>query len=116
MAGIEGLGREPRPDDEAVGRRIAGGDAQLEGRARESRLRRRAGERQQAEGARGGEPVKIAPRNAAAQIPAPSVKPPCWGAACEMRELGGTLCVSQTLPPITLPRPTVTRPSTVALA
>ncbi len=53
---------------------------------------------------------------APAQMPAPSTKPLCSGAACETRECGGTLCVSQTLPPMMLPWPTVTRPSTVALA
>src|SRR5262245_43553715 len=40
------------------------------------------------------------------QIPAPSVNPSRCGAACAMREFGGTLCVSQTLPPMMLPRPT----------
>ena len=33
-------------------------------------------------------------------MPAPSVKPPCCTAACEIREFGGTLCVSQFVPTI----------------
>ena len=48
--------------------------------------------------------------------PPPSSTRSSRAIACAMRLPGGTLRVSQTLPPIDAPRPIVTRPSTVAPA
>ncbi len=119
---VERFRRESRPDDETVRSRVARGDAELERVVGEADLGAGASQRNQGECAGGcRQAVELAAGNSTGhgcslQMPAPCSNPDCTGSACDTREFGGTLCVSQTLPPITLPRPTVTRPSTVALA
>lgn len=57
-----------------------------------------------------------APDRRRAYMPPPSSKDSLRALACVTLVSGGTLCVSQTLPPMDEPRPMVIRPRTVAPA
>ena len=56
----------------------------------------------------------LAPLRFISQIPEPLSKMVSAGLPCNTRVRGGTLSVSQTLPPMTEPRPMVIRPRMVA--